>query len=175
MSEQTAETGAATEPTATPTEPAPVELGDAGKQAIDRMKAERDEARKAAKANAEAAKELATLKQSQMTEAERTVARLAEMERETALARAEALRFRTATRHGISDEDAELFLTATDQETLERQAVALAARTAAVAQTSTAAPAGPRPDLSQGARDGGLALNSDELTEKLARAVGARR
>lgn len=172
MSEQTPEPVSATEPTADATPP---DLGDAGKQAIDRMKAERDEARKSAKANAEAAKELAALKQSQMTETERTAARLAEMERETLAARAEALRFRIATRHGISDEDAELFLTATDEATLERQATALAARSAAAAQATTAAPAGPRPDLSQGARNGDLALNSDELTEQLARAVGARR
>lgn len=121
---------------------------------------------KRAKENKSAADELAALKQSQMTEAERTAARLAEMERETQAARTEARRFRTATRHGISDEDAELFLTATDEETLERQAKALAARSA-----QSAAPR-PKADVDQGPRGSALPLNGDPLLRDVKAKLG---
>lgn len=49
-------------------------------------------------------------------------------EAETAKAKAEAIRWRIAAKHGISDDDAELFLTGTDEDTLTRQAERLAAR-----------------------------------------------
>lgn len=48
-------------------------LGDAGKQALDRMKAERDEARRQAKANADAAKRLAQIEEANKTETEKLV------------------------------------------------------------------------------------------------------
>lgn len=51
-------------------------------------------------------------------------------ERERDEARAEALRLRVATKYGVSDEDADLFLTGTDEETLTRQAERLAGREA---------------------------------------------
>lgn len=50
----------------------------------------------------------------------------AEKERDSA--RVEGLRFRIAAKHGISDEDAELFLTGQDEQTLETQAGRLAER-----------------------------------------------
>lgn len=172
MTEQSAEAGAVTEPTVA-AEQQP-DSSQKPTETVDFWKQKAREQEQRAKANAKAADELNALKQAQMSETERTVARLAEMERETAAARAEALRFRIATRYGISDEDAELFLTATDEDVLERQAKALQERSSAVQQASQTV-AGPRPDLSQGARDGALALNDDGLTDKLARAVGARR
>lgn len=49
-------------------------------------------------------------------------------ERERDEARTEALRLRIATKHGISDEDADLFLTGSDQESLTKQAERLAQR-----------------------------------------------
>lgn len=45
-------------------------------------------------------------------------------------AQAEALRFKVASKHGISDEDAELFLTGTDEDTLTKQAQRLSDREA---------------------------------------------
>lgn len=81
-----------------------------------------------AKANAEAAKRLVELEESSKSDAQRTADRLAKLEAETASARAEALRLRVAATHGVSAEDAELFLTATDEETLTRQAKRLAER-----------------------------------------------
>lgn len=62
-------------------------------------------------------------------EAEKVAEAKAALERERDQAKAEALRLRIAAKHGISDEDADLFLTATDEATLERQATRLAAAT----------------------------------------------
>ena len=45
---------------------------------------------------------------------------------EAAAAKAEALRWRIAAKHGISDEDAETFLTGSDEESLTKQAQRLA-------------------------------------------------
>lgn len=49
-------------------------------------------------------------------------------EQRAAKAEADALRWKVAASHGISDEDAELFLTGTDEETLTRQAKRLGER-----------------------------------------------
>lgn len=102
-------------------QPKPTETVEFWKQ-----KAREQEAR--AKANAKAAERLTELEESQKSEAEKLSDRAAAAEAEAEKARAEALRWRTAAKHGISDEDAELFLTGTDEETLTRQAERLAAR-----------------------------------------------
>lgn len=52
----------------------------------------------------------------------------AAVEAERDKAKAEALRWRIAAKHGISDEDTELFLTGSDEDTLTKQAERLAAR-----------------------------------------------
>lgn len=97
----------------------PEPLGDAGKKALESER----RARKAAE------KELhATKARIQEFEAERlSKEELAQQQRDEAAARAakaeaEALRWRIAAKHGITDEDAELFLTAADEDTLTRQA-----------------------------------------------------
>lgn len=54
--------------------------------------------------------------------------RVTKAEEAAAKAQLEALRFRVATKHGISDEDAELFLTGTDEKALTAQAERLAER-----------------------------------------------
>lgn len=97
---------------------------------VDKLRKENAKYRTDAKANAEAAAELAKIRESQKTEAEKQAERLAELESEAKTARAEALRLRIATKHGISDEDADLFLTGSDEETLTKQAERLAAREA---------------------------------------------
>jgi hypothetical protein len=51
--------------------------------------------------------------------------RLAVAESEAAPARHEALKFKIAAKHGISEEDVALLLTATDEDTLIRQAQGL--------------------------------------------------
>lgn len=62
------------------------------------------------------------------SEVERAAAAQQKAEQERDAARADALRLRVASRHGISDEDADLFLTGTDEATLIRQAERLAQR-----------------------------------------------
>ena len=61
-------------------------------------------------------------------------------EQRAAAAEAEALRWKVAAKHGISDEDAELFLTGTDEETLTAQATRLADRTANQRRNGTRSP-----------------------------------
>jgi hypothetical protein len=100
------------------------QLGDAGKRALERMKTERDEARRTAKANADAAKELETLKQEKMTETEKVAARLQEADAKVAGIPgqvAEGLKAHLVALHKIDTEDADLFLTAADPETLLKQ------------------------------------------------------
>lgn len=83
-----------------------------------------------AKANATAAKELAEIRESQKSDAQKVADRLAAAETAASEARAESLRLRVAAKHGISDDDADLFLTGADEATLTRQAERLAGRTA---------------------------------------------
>lgn len=68
--------------------------------------------------------------QASKTEAEKAADRLKALEQELNATKAAAMRARIQARHGISDEDAELFLTATDEQTLTKQAERLAAREA---------------------------------------------
>lgn len=64
------------------------------------------------------------------SELEKANNRATAAERERDDARAEGLRLRVAAKHGISDEDADLFLTGTDEETLTKQAQRLTDREA---------------------------------------------
>lgn len=93
-------------------------------------KAKSREWEKRAKANADAAAKLAELEESQKSETQKLADAKVAAETAAAEARADALRWRTAAKHGISDEDAELFLTGTDEATLTKQAERLSARVA---------------------------------------------
>ena len=138
-------------------------LGDAGKKALDAMKAERNEAKKEAAA---LKARIDQLEAANMTELER-----AQKEAADAKAQVEKLPEMVADHlrgyltgiHSISDEDAALYLTSNDPAVLLKQAAGIATRT-----TTT-----PKPDPTQGAQNA-LALNGDGLTQALARAVGAR-
>ena len=133
-----------TQPAPTPPDPAPdPALGDPGKKAL----AEERAARKAAeKQRAELEAKLKEFEDRDKTEAQKLADRAVTAEKAAAERDRELLRLRTALKFGISDEDAETFLTAADEEALTRQAERLAA---------LKAPTGPRtpvPDPSQGAR-----------------------
>lgn len=98
----------------------------------DYVKKLREEAaryRTEAKANAEAAKRLAEIEEAQKSDAEKAAERLRALEEERDAARRDALRFKVASKFGIGDEDAELFLTGSDEDTLTKQAERLAERT----------------------------------------------
>lgn len=64
------------------------------------------------------------------SEIEKAKDQAAAAEQAAAKATADALRLRVALKHGISDEDADLFLTGTDEETLTKQAERLTERVA---------------------------------------------
>jgi hypothetical protein len=112
--------------------PEPTPEGDEGKEqtftqadvdriVADRLKRER-ETTKTKYADYDALKEKAG-------EAATAEQRIATLEREVETSKREALKRRVQAAHGIADEDADLFLTGTDEETLTAQAKRLAERT----------------------------------------------
>lgn len=82
------------------------------------------------KPNEKAAKELEELKAAALSKEERVLKEAQEAKAAADQARADALRWKIAARAGITEEDAELFLTGADEETLTRQAERLKERTA---------------------------------------------
>lgn len=99
-----------------PQDDKPADLGDAGKQAIDRMKAERDAARKEARANADAAKRLADI-EAQQEKANQTAAeREAAAEKRAAEADARALRLEVAFEKGLTPAQAKRLVGGTREE-----------------------------------------------------------
>lgn len=66
------------------------------------------------------------IEQANKSDVEKANERAAKAEADAEKAKADALRLRIAAKHGISDEDADLFLTATDEATLTKQAERLA-------------------------------------------------
>lgn len=140
-------------------------LGDAGKKALDRMKVERNEAKQQA---ADLKARLDKLEAANMSELER-----AQKERDEAKAEAEKvpalvadhLRDHLSEIHKISDEQRELYLTSSDPSVLLKQAMGLVER----------APAGPKPDLTQGGSGTTPpALNSNGLEDALKSKLGIR-
>lgn len=98
---------------------------------VDKLRKENAKYRTEAKANAEAAKRLAELEESQKSEAEKQAERIAELEKQIEGATVQAVRARMAAKYQIDPEDADLFLTGTDEETVEAQAKRLSERVSA--------------------------------------------
>lgn len=123
MSDQPAD-ATATDATATdqqPEAPKPTETVEFWKQ-----KAREQEKR--AKDNADAARRLAEIEDSQKSEAQKSAERVKQLEEAVATAQRDALRFKVASKYGIGDEDTDLFLTGSDEGTLTKQAERLTAR-----------------------------------------------
>ena len=95
---------------------------------VDKLRKESAKYRTEAKANAEAAKRLAELEESQKTEAQKQAEKIAELERQIEGATVQAVRARMAAKYQIDPEDADLFLTGSDEETVEAQAKRLSER-----------------------------------------------
>jgi hypothetical protein len=133
-------TSPATEPAA---DPAP-QTFDA--DYVANLRRENARYRTDAKANADAAKELAALKEAQKTEAEKTADRIKALEDAVQTSTIDALRSRIAAKNGIDPEDAALLLTGTDEETITAQAERLAKVKPATSPRS--------PDLGKGTGDG---------------------
>ena len=112
---------------------------------VEKLRKEAAKYRTEAKGNAEAAQRLAEIEAANKTEAEQAADRIAALEREAITAKAEALRFKIAAKFQVSDEDADLFLTGTDEETLTKQAQRLSARAEEAGK-----PRAPKPNPDQG-------------------------
>lgn len=113
------------QPPATPAPPAAP--APAAQPAETDWKAEARKWEKLAKENKGAADKLTQLEEAQKSEAQKLADRASKAEQSAATAQAEALRWRIAARNGISDEDAEIFLTGTTEDALTRQAERLVA------------------------------------------------
>jgi hypothetical protein len=121
-----AETGA-TDQTSEQTSDAEQSTDEGAKPEVD-WKAKAREWEKRAKANADAATRLTQIEESQKSETQKLADAKTAAEKAAAEAQADALRWRIAAKHQISDEDAELFLTGIDEETLTKQAKRLTER-----------------------------------------------
>lgn len=119
---------------------------------VSKLRKEAARYRNEARANAEAAKRLAEIEESSKTEAQKQADRIAALERQLQETSREALKRRVQAAYGIPDEDADLFLTGTDEETLTAQAKRLAERESERKRTGNVAPkegANPRPEEDQ--------------------------
>ena len=166
MSESTTTATITTEPTepAEPTattqgDPADEPLGEPGKKALQ---AERDRAKELEKQLNAATSRLTEIERANETEAQRLQREAQEAREALPKGITEAFREAAVTFGGISAEDAELFLTGSDKETLQKQAARLMERT----------PTSPQPDLTQGGRGEPHALNSDGLENALKSKLG---
>jgi hypothetical protein len=91
-------------------------------ETVEFWKQKAREQEKRAKENVAARMELDELKKSQLSNEEKLAAELSEAAKRADQLAAEAMRWRIAAKHGISDEDAELFLTGSDEDTITKQA-----------------------------------------------------
>jgi len=164
MSEPTTESQADKDPTPTDPkqgEPAEDPLGEGGKRAL---KAERDRAKELERQLNAATSRLTEIERANETALEKAQREATEAREQASQAAVEALRFRIAAETGITD-NVDLILTASDEETMRRQAELWGSR-----QPET--PAGPRPDLTQGGSGQPPALNSDGLEDALRTKLG---
>ncbi len=99
-------------------------LEDAGKKALAAERRARAAAEKQAK---ELRGRLDAIEAEKLSDQEKAIRSAEAAMAEAVAAKAEAMRWRFAAKHGISDEDTELFLTGGDEETLTRQAERVAA------------------------------------------------
>ena len=110
-----------------------------------------------------AAAELAAIKEANKSEAEKMADALRAAEDRAKQAESAAMRARIQAAHGISNEDAELFLTGTDEAALTKQAEQLAKLRA-----ETGGPRRPAPDLNQGRKQSEAGMTTAQQFEAFA-------
>lgn len=101
---------------------------DALQKEIDKWKALARKHEENAKTNADKAKQFDTLEASSKSDIDKLTEQVEALRQDNAKAQLEALKLRIATEHKVSAEDAALFLTGSDEETLTAQAKRLAGR-----------------------------------------------
>lgn len=139
-------------------------LGENGEKALQSERAAR---RAAEKQSAALQSQLDEINAASLSELERTQKERDDAATEAAAARSELLRAQVARKHGITDdEDVELFLTGTDEETLTKQAARLAERLTS-SQTSVGAYV-----PNEGHSPSVTALNGDGLEQALRNKLG---
>lgn len=110
-------------------------------ETVDFWKSKSREWETRAKENSKAAARLKEIEDAQKSDAEKAAERIATLEQQATAAQRDALRFKVAAKHGIGDEDADLFLTGADEATLTKQAERLAGRSdASTAKTRLRVP-----------------------------------
>lgn len=102
-----------------------------------------------AKEGQEAIAKLQEIEDAKKSELEKATERTAQLEAELAETKHTAFKNGLAAEFGLSAEDASLFLTASDEESLRKQAEALAARTAPVVETAEPVIGNVIPNLNQ--------------------------
>ena len=141
-------------------EPADEPLGEPGVKALH---AEREQRKALEKQLTEANARLTDIERANESAIEKAQREAKEAQEAAAKATADALRFKVAAKHGISDDDADLFLTGADAETLERQAARLVERTPSTT---------PRPDPSQGSKGAPSSTPAQQFGEIIAAQLG---
>lgn len=144
----------ATTATATQGDPADKPLGENGEKAL---RAERDRAKELEKQLTAATSRLTEIERANESAIDKAQREAQEAVQNAATATVTAFREAAVKFGGISAEDAELFLTGTDADTLTKQAARLVERASAGTQP------GPRPDLSQGPK--GDTVTGDPATD----------
>jgi len=142
-------------------DPANEVLGEGGMKALQ---AERDRAKELEKQLTATTARLTEIERATETEAQRLQREAQEAREALPVGITAAFRDAAIAFGGIDSEDAELFLTGSDVDTLKKQAARLVERTAPAS--------GPRPDPTQGGSGTPLALNSDGLEDALRSKLG---
>jgi HK97 family phage major capsid protein len=134
MSETTNAPANASEQIVTPGEPADEQLGEGGKKALQ---AERDRAKELEKALNAATTKLGEIERANESTLEKAQREAQEAREALPAGITAAFRDAAVTFGGIAEEDAELFLTGTDVETLKKQAARLVERTPVAISAAT--------------------------------------
>ena len=115
----------------------PSALGDAGKKALDAERKRAADAEREAKA---LRAQIEQIESAKLTDLERAQKQAADAQSDAEAARTAMLRFKIAAQYGVNSDDADLFLTGADEDTLTRQAMRLADRQVQQAKQGNYAP-----------------------------------
>ena len=150
-------------------------LGDAGKKALDREREARKRAEAEAKKNADAARRLADIEESQKTETQKLTDKLTEASGQIGELSVENSRLRVALRHGLTEDQARRLIGSTEED-LDDDAGKLKESLGLASNGETtptpALPQRPREQLRSGSQPAIPIGNDDALTAALKKKLG---